>query len=428
VLLDSPDAILDRLSVLYPKRIDLSLGRIERLMRALGDPQDALPPVIHVAGTNGKGSTIAYLRAIFEAAGRRAHVYTSPHLVRFNERIRLAGKLIDDAALSRVLAEVEKANAGEPITFFEITTAAAFLAFARHPAEIVLLETGLGGRLDATNLVARPAVSVLTPIAIDHIEFLGPTLASIAAEKAGILKRSVPAAVAPQPDAAAVVFARRAAELGVPLMAHGRDWHVEIGSDGFRYLGRRTLDLPLPSLPGRHQCFNAGLALAALDAAGGFTLDDVAIRQGIAAAEWPARLQRLTAGPLVDRLPHGVALFLDGGHNESAAEVLADWAREGAKPLDLVFGMRSTKSPEDFLRHLAPEVRALRAVGTVGDPAALPPERIVAAAQASGIGDAAPAASVEAAVASLAGQREPARRILICGSLYLAGNVLSRNR
>ena len=427
-----PSAILERLTALYPKSIDLSLDRVRRLLADLGSPQDRLPPVIHVAGTNGKGSTVATMRAILEAAGYRVHVYTSPHLVRFNERIRLAGRLIEDPPLAALLAEVERVNAGRPITFFEVTTAAALLAFARTPAEIVLLETGLGGRLDATNLVARPAACALTPVSIDHVDFLGDTVEKIAGEKAGILKPGVIAAIGPQPPEAQRVFERAAETVGATLFRHGRDWiAVPTAEGGFRYAGRRTLPLlPPPSLPGIHQIDNAGLAIAVLENLDGFAIDEEHIRAGLAAVEWPARLQRLTRGPLVGLLPAGIELFLDGGHNESAGAVLAEWAHGARGPVDLVFGMRANKAADRFFAHVAPRVRRLRAVAIDGDPLSLPPDAVAGLARAAGI-DAAPARSVDAAVADLAAAHQggppPPARILICGSLYLAGHVLAEN-
>jgi dihydrofolate synthase / folylpolyglutamate synthase len=398
-------------------------------MADLGNPQDRLPPVIHVAGTNGKGSTIAYLRAIAEAAGLRAHVYTSPHLVRFNERVRLAGRLIDDSALAAILEEIEHINAERPITFFEVTTAAAFLAFARAPADLVLLETGMGGRLDATNLVNNPAAIAITPISFDHMQHLGGTLALIAGEKAGIFKPEVTAALGPQPAEAAEIFAQRAHELGTELFRYGHEWRIEQRETGFRYVGQATIDLPAPVLPGRHQFDNAGLAVAVTENLPGFKITDAHRSTGLAKAEWPARLQRLTKGPLAKLLPPGWELFLDGGHNEAGGAALADWAasqRDG-KPLDLVFGMLSTKEPAKFLAGLAPHVRRLRAVTTPSEPLAFPTAPLVEGAHAAGIRDAAAASDLAAAVRDLVAQGEKPSRILICGSLYLAGVVLTEN-
>ena len=418
---------LERLTTLYPKTIDLSLDRIRRILADLGNPQHRLPPVLHVAGTNGKGSTVAYLRAALEAAGKRVHVYTSPHLVRFNERIRLAGALIEDAPLEALLVEVEQINAGRPITFFEATTAAAFLAFSRVHADATLLEVGMGGRLDATNLVARPLACAITQISFDHTEYLGTTLAQIAGEKACILKPGVPAAIGVQPEEAAPVFDEFAQRLGAPLFRFGREWRVAETASGFRYEGRSTLDLPPPSLPGRHQIFNAGLALATLDCAPSLGLAEAHRARGIAAAEWPARLQRLTRGALAKLLPPGTRLFLDGGHNENAGEALADWARTEARPLDLVFGMRSNKAAPAFFAHLAPHVRRLRAVHIPGDYLSTDPARAAEIARNAGIADAAPAPSVAVAIAELVAAPDPPPLILICGSLYLAGHVLADN-
>lgn len=427
------DPVLDRLKRLHPKVIDLSLGRMHRLLERLGHPERALPPVVHVAGTNGKGSTIAFLRAFLEAAGLTVHVYTSPHLVRFHERIRLAGGLIADDDLAALLEECERANGEEPITFFEATTGAAFLAFSRVPADILLLETGLGGRLDATNVVDRPAATAITRISRDHMQFLGDTIGLIAAEKAGILKPGVPAVIAPQPSAEAErVLRDRARALGVPLLAGGEAWRVAPLERGFRFDGPgRGLDLPMPGLAGSHQIVNAGTALACLDLLPVPRVPDGAVRRGLAAVEWPARLQRLTRGPLVDRLPAGWELWLDGGHNDSAGEVLAAqaaaWVRDG-RPLALVFGMLATKEPRDFLAPLAPFVSRLRAVAIPGEEAGLGAGEAAEAARAAGIADASPAADAGEALGALTADPEagarPAR-VLICGSLYLAGAILS---
>jgi len=395
-----------------------------RLLAALGNPQDKLPPVVHVAGTNGKGSTLAFLRAFLEAAGYRAHVYTSPHLVRFNERIRLAGRLIEEDALLALLDEVERINAGAPVTFFEITTALAFLAFARVPADIVLLETGLGGRLDATNVIARPAVTAITPISLDHQHFLGDTIAAIAFEKAGILKPGVPAVLAPQLPEAAAVLESRAGEAGAPLFRFGMEWSVRPEGTGLAYRGRRTVTLPPPGLAGAHQYDNAGTALACLDCLPGFAVPDAALARGMAAVEWPARLQRLARGPLVRSLPAGAELWLDGAHNAAGgaalARAVAAWRD---RPLGLVWGMLATHDTHAFLEPLAPHVARLRAVAIPGEANARPAEELAATARALGI-DAAPAASVGAAVAEAV---VPGGRGLICGSLYLAGRVLAEN-
>jgi dihydrofolate synthase/folylpolyglutamate synthase len=397
-------------------------------MAALDHPERHLPPVIHVAGTNGKGSTVATLRAILEAAGRKVHVYTSPHLVRFSERIRLAGSLIGEPQLASLLEEIERRNAGAPITFFEVTTAAAFLAFARTPADVTLLETGMGGRLDATNIVDRPLATVIAPISFDHMQFLGTTLAEIAGEKAGILKSGVPAVIGRQPQAAFDVLTRRASEVGARPVRRGAEWEIDEEDGGFAYRGRRRYALPRPNLAGRHQIDNAALAVATLDHIDGLTVTAEQMRQGLQHIEWPARLQRLTKGPLAALLPAAGELYLDGGHNEAAGEVLADWAgRTRDKPLDLVFGMLSTKSPEAFLAHVLPYVRRLVAVPIPGEAAALSAEDVAAAARRAGVTDVTTAADFRAAVASLAKRDGPAPRVLICGSLYLAGQVLAEN-
>ena len=421
------DPILERLSTLHPKAIDLSLGRIERLLGALGHPEASLPPVVHVAGTNGKGSLIAFLRAILEAAGIRVHTYTSPHLVRFNERVCLAGHPILEADLIRLLERCEAANEGKAITFFEITTAAAFLAFAEARAEgdIVLLETGLGGRFDATNLIAQPLLSVLTPIAIDHTQFLGTSLSAIAAEKAAILKPDVPAVVGPQPAAAEAVIAAEAAAKQAPLFRMGREWSVAPTGEGVRYReGETEFTLPKPGLPGRHQIENAGIALAAVRRLGRFTVSKAAMAEGLANVDWPGRLQRLRQGPLLSLLPPGAELWLDGGHNLAAAEALREWAAAEARPLALVFGMLNTKDPEAFLRLLAPQVTALCAVPIPESDASLLPEELVSAAKAADIAHAFAAADPAAAVRRIVQQSGPPPRLLVTGSLYLVGEVL----
>jgi dihydrofolate synthase/folylpolyglutamate synthase len=421
------DRVLQRLMALHPKKIDLSLGRIERLLAALGNPQDRLPPAVHVAGTNGKGSTVATLRACLEAAGYRVHAYTSPHLVRFHERIRLAGKLIDEDALLALLKECEEANRGAPITFFEITTAAAFLAFARMPADVVLLETGLGGRLDATNVLPGPGATAITPVSLDHQAFLGDTIAAIAGEKAGILKPGVPAIIGPQRDEAEAVIEARASEIGAPLFRNQREWHCEPRGDGMRYEGARwQLDLPLPSLPGRHQIANAGIAIACLEQMPGFSLSPAAIAQGLRHIDWPARMQRLRHGPLVEMLPELWQLWLDGGHNPAAGEVIANVAKGWHdRPLDLVVGMLNTKDASGFLQPLAPYARTLCAVTIPGEENPHPAAEIVKSARSVGI-PARECESVNAALRDIVHQPGPAR-VLICGSLHFAGVVLADN-
>lgn len=423
------DSILARLTRLHPKVIDLSLDRVLALLDKLGRPQDRLPPVIHVAGTNGKGSTVATLRALYEAAGLRVHVYTSPHLVRFAERIRIAGGLPEDDALLALLEEVEQVNGSEPITFFEVTTAAAFLAFARVPADLVILETGLGGRLDATNVVARPALTIITPIAMDHESFLGDSLAAIAAEKAGIMKAGVPCVVACQLPEAAAVLAARAVELAVPLIQENRDFTVEAGLDGHLLFGDITL--PAPALAGAFQYRNAGLALAAAErlAADGVLprLTPEILARGLVSVSWPARLQRLTSGPLVDMLPPGWELWLDGGHNPHAAAAIAAYAEDWRdRPLLAVFGMLANKDVDGYFAPLAARFTALRAVAIPGEANTMSAEDAATAATRHGCMDARPVDNVAVALTELVTRSGPAR-VLICGSLYLAGVVLAEN-
>ncbi|AZS19588.1 MULTISPECIES: folylpolyglutamate synthase/dihydrofolate synthase family protein [unclassified Caulobacter] len=422
------DAALARLQALHPKLIDLSLDRMRRLCAALGDPQDRLPPVIHVAGTNGKGSTVAYLRAMAEAAGLSVHVFTSPHLVRFSERIRLAGKLITDEYLADVLDRVEQANAGQPITFFEITTAAAFVAFAEVPADLCVIEVGLGGILDATNVIQRPAVSVIAPIDIDHREFLGDTIAEIAVEKAGIIKPDAPVVSARQQADAEDVLDTTAALAGVELTLMGRDF------DAWGERGRllvqmqdRLLDLPAPSLPGEHQVSNAGLAVAALLALGDSRMDEAAMGRGIASAVWPARFQRLTAGPLAERAKAaGTDLWLDGGHNPHAgravSRAVADLAARDGRPVALISGLLANKDAPGFFgafRGVAAKVFTVTFEGRAAASAA----DTAAAAELAGL-RACACASVEEAL-DQAIKMDPVPHVLICGSLYLAGEVLA---
>jgi dihydrofolate synthase/folylpolyglutamate synthase len=425
--MQTSDRILERLGRLHPKLIDLSLGRIERLLAALGNPQDRLPPVIHVAGTKGKGSTVATMRACLEAAGYRVHAYISPHLVRFHERIRVAGRLIQEDALITLLEECERTNGDAPITFFEITTAAAFLAFARVSADVALLEVGLGGRLDATNVVRRPAVTAITPISLDHQAFLGNTIPAIASEKAGILKPGVAAAIAWQPSEAGAVIEARAAAVGAPLYRSGQEWRCDASGAGMHYAGERwDFELPLPSLIGAHQIINAGTAIACLERLGEFSFSREAIADGLRHIDWPARLQLLTQGPLIDAVPAGWEIWLDGGHNPAAGEVLAEVAAGWHdRPLDLVVGMMNTKDAAGFLAPLAKHARSLTAVTIPGEKNALPADAIVAAAGSVGI-PAHTAGSVLAAVDET-GRRGGKGRILVCGSLYFAGKVLAEN-
>ncbi|MBV9553093.1 MAG: bifunctional folylpolyglutamate synthase/dihydrofolate synthase [Alphaproteobacteria bacterium] len=426
------DRVLARLGGLHPKRVDrvdsstLSLHRIERLLTALGSPQDRLPPVIHVAGTNGKGSTVATLRACLEAAGRSVHVFTSPHLVRFNERIRVAGHLIEDEALAAALDEVDRVNAGAEITFFEIATAAAFLVFARVPADFSLLEVGLGGRLDTTNVVQRPAVTAITPVSLDHQAFLGPTIGAIAGEKAGILKPGAPAVIGPQTAEAETVIEARANLVGAPLRRWQQEWRCDAAGGGMRYTGPRwTLDLPLPSLPGAHQIGNAGVAIACLECLPPGVVSSAAIAEGLRRIDWPARLQRLTRGSLVEMVP-GWELWLDGGHNPAAGQVLAEAAAAWHdRPLHLVVGMLNTKDAAGFLAPLAPLAQSLHAVTIPGEENALPAAAIAAAARSVGM-TAGQATSLKIALQEIVAA-DARGRILICGSLHFAGMVLRVN-
>ena len=418
------DTILERLKTLHPKVIDLALDRVLELLAALDDPHLSLPPTIHIAGTNGKGSTLAYLRAMAEAKGQTTHVYISPHLVRFSERITVASREIDEDALALLLEECEQRNEGRAITFFEITTAVAFLAFARTRADFCLLETGLGGRYDATNVLDKPAASLIASISLDHQAFLGDTIAQIAGEKAGIIKPGVPAlSVAQAPEAMAVIEAE-ASRLGAPLLVEETDWHVEPRGEGLRFsMGSKDYDLPRPSLPGRHQWHNAGLAAAAALTVGG-GLD---LAEGLRTARWPARLQRLTRGPLVDRLPEGWELWLDGGHNPGAGEMLADHITRqwSDKPLYLAVGMLNTKDSQGFVDPLAGVAAGGSAVAIPGEINSLSADDMAGKAKEAGL-TLQPASSLDDAIRRLTLNRGPAR-LLICGSLYLAGTVLSEN-
>ena len=371
------DLILARLHGLHPKAIDLSLGRIERLLARLGHPERRLAPAVHIAGTNGKGSTLAMLDAMLQAAGCRVQRYVSPHLVSFAERILLGGRPIAEDELARVLDLCEQANGGAPITFFEITTAAAFMAFAARPADLLLLETGLGGRLDATNVIARPRLTALAPIALDHQSFLGDTLPAIAFEKAGILKPGVPCVVGPQSGTALDVIEARADAVGAPLLVHGRDWTVweEHGRMAFQDAGG-LMDLALPRLVGAHQVANAGIAVAALRALGA---GEAACAAAVRDVEWPARMQRLRRGPLV-KAAGGAELWLDGGHNPAAGAAIAEaLGRLPARPVHLVVGMLRTKDVGGFLRPLEGVAASLHAVSIPGESATLSAEETVAA-------------------------------------------------
>lgn len=421
------DAALERLQALHPKKIDLSLDRMRRLLADLGHPEQALPPVIHVAGTNGKGSTVAFLRAIAEAAGLSVHVYTSPHLVRFAERIRVAGKLINDDQLAAALDEVEAANAGRPITFFEVTTAAAFAAFRHTPADLCLVEVGLGGLYDATNVVPNPAVSVIAPVDIDHREFLGSRIEQIAAEKAGILRPGGRAVVARQTEAALEVIESTAERLGVNMTLMGREFDAFAERGGMVFQGEdRLYDLPLSALAGEHQVANAGLAVAAALALGDPRIDEAAIARGVAGASWPARLQKLDKGPLADQArAAGAELRLDGGHNPHAARALATaletLGRDGRPPV-LVTGLLANKDAAAFFEALGPLRPKVFTIGFSADAAATP-EALAEAARAAGLQAQACRDLDEGLARAL---QTPNARVVICGSLYLAGEVLAR--
>ena len=417
------DLILQRMMALHPKIIDLTLDRVWRLLAALDNLQDRLPPVIHIAGTNGKGSTQAMIRAGIEGAGLSAHAYTSPHLARFHERIRVAGELISEPDLVAVLDECYAANGGETITYFEITTCAALLAFARRPADYTLLEVGLGGRLDATNVIARPALSIITPISMDHEQYLGDTLAKIAGEKAGIIKRGVPVVVGPQPDEVLEVIEATAARLGAPVLAHGQHWHVRQERDRLIFEDETGLcDLPLPNLLGAHQIENAGAALAALRH---LNLGEAACEAAVTRAHWPARMQRLKTGPLVQSAPQA-ELWLDGGHNPAAGVALAALlASRPGRPTHLICGMLNTKDVTGYLRPLSAQAGSLTAVSIPGEANTLTADQTAEAARSVGLA-ASTAPDVATALARIV-EIEPEARVLICGSLYLAGNILREN-
>ena len=404
------EGIVARLHGLHPRLIDLTLDRLLDLLAKLDHPERRLPPVVHVAGTNGKGSTCAFVRAMAEAAGQRVHVYTSPHLVRFNERIRVAGELVTDEALTAALEHVERVNAGVAITVFEVITAVAFHLFAQTQADLCVLEVGLGGRGDATNVIDRPAACAITSISLDHREMLGDTLLLIAAEKAGIMKRDVPVAIGAQPAEVTDVLLTAAESVGAPVMLRDRDWRIDAG----RYSDAHgILDLPPPSLPGAFQLDNAGIAIAAMRASG-----LVMNAAGLAAAEWPARLQRLR-GRLAALLPADWELWLDGGHNPGAGVVLAEHLRTWSdRPVHLVVGMKQTKDATEFLRPLIASATTLWAVAEPGQHDARPVEVIV---EESG-GIARPGPHVADALRAM--PRDRRARVLICGSLYLAGEVL----
>jgi len=419
----SSDIILDRLMSLHPKIIDLTLDRMTRLLDALGSPEETIPPVIHIAGTNGKGSTGAMIRAGLKASGEKVHAYTSPHLARFHERIRLADQLIDEQLLADILEECERINGGVPITYFEITTCAAFLAFSRVQADHTILEVGLGGRLDATNVIDQPEMTIITPVSVDHQQYLGETLAEIAGEKAGILKRNTFCVVGPQQDEALDVIEAQGARVGATLKIHGQHWHVWQENGRLIFQDEYgLLDLPKPVLLGEHQMQNAGTAIAALRLMNK-TEDDCAA--AMTNAEWPARMQRLRSGPLVDAA-HNAELWLDGGHNEAAGRAISELLSTLPKrPTHLIVGMLNTKDVSGYLAHFLKGTTSLQAVSIPGEAATLTAAETAKAASSLGF-QASKADDVLTAVKNII-QKDSAARILICGSLYLAGNVLREN-
>jgi dihydrofolate synthase / folylpolyglutamate synthase len=428
------DIILERLLKLHPKKIDLVLDRVQRLLAQLGHPERRLPPVIHVAGTNGKGSTCAFCRAMLEAQGLKVHVYSSPHLVFFHERVRLAGDLISESELAALLEECERVNEGAPITFFEITTAAAILAFSRHKADALVMEVGLGGKYDATNVIEHPRAAVITPVGLDHAEFLGTDIAGIAAEKAGIIKRGCPVIVGPQDDIPRDVILRRADALGAPVTAFGQDFfaHQEHGRMVYQDLNG-LLDLPMPRLVGRHQIENAATAIAALRASD--WVKDAAIEKGLRTVDWPARMQRLSHGPLIDIAPRDAEVWLDGGHNphgaSAIARAMADLEERTEKPLYLIAGMLANKDAVGFFAAFRGLARHVVTIAIPDEAAALGAGALYDRVRAAGL-EASPAEDAEDAMLQVAAMarmddEDTPPRILICGSLYLAGTVLAEN-
>ncbi len=419
------DQVLARLQKHHPKKIDLSLKRMHDLLAKLDHPERKLPPVIHIAGTNGKGSTIAYLRAILEAAGLCVHVYTSPHLVRFAERIRLGGKLIGEDHLLKTLLDCETINGGSPITYFEITTAIAFKSFAENAADILLLEVGLGGRLDATNVIDQPLSTIITPLSMDHQQFLGDTISAIAHEKAGIAKSGVPLIMADQLPAAKAAILTHGKRIGAKPVCYG-DWTIAETGNGFDYLdGKGIISLPKPNLHGPHQIANAGLAIACLRHQDKFTISIDHIKKGITSASWPARLQDISQSPYGRLLPEGSRLWLDGGHNPAAGEILADYfSKDRDRPLYLICGMMAAKDAAGFLKPLSPFVTKFYGITVIGEDC-YSAGRIAEIAQQAGM-DSTGASSAENALKEIKSQGR-AVRVLICGSLYLAGHILEQN-
>ena len=427
------DRILERLLKLHPKLIDLSLSRLKKLLDSLGNPEENLPPIIHVAGTNGKGSTVATLAAIYKSAGYRAHIYTSPHLVRFTERIVVSGSEISKNYLKELLIECEDANNGESITFFEITTAAAMLAFSRNPADLLLLEVGLGGRFDATNVIETPTLSVITPVSMDHQDFLGNTIDEIAFEKAGILKPSVPAIIGPQTNEALNVIKRRALELGSSAYIFGEDWNISPANNQLMFkIGSKSSIVPRPNLLGDHQIQNAGCALASVKLLNGqFPVSPQEIDMGLVSINWPARLQKLKEGNLIENLLEDVEIWIDGGHNQDAAKAIAstlkDWRTASPEiSIHMVFGALNNRCPQNFLQYFTNVIDTIRAVDIPGETNALSASEIETAALECGL-KAYPAMGIGPAITDIISNSSGKRRILICGSLYLAGAVLREN-
>ena len=425
--MSAADDFLARFAALHPKKIDLTLGRTHALLEKLGNPHLRMPGVVHVAGTNGKGSTIAFLRAMLEASGARVHVFTSPHLVRFNERIRLAGQLITDAELEAACDRIEKVNAGAPITFFEITTALAFDLFASTPADFTLIEVGLGGNFDSTNVIAAPEVAVITPVSLDHREYLGDTVEKIAGEKAGIIKRGAKVIIAEQDEAAMRVLERAARKAQAQPLIGGQDYHAHEEGGRLVYQAEDLLlDLPMPRLMGRHQITNAATAITALRQLAPERATTQAISDGLQRVEWPARFQRLT-GQLAKRVPQGAELWLDGAHNADGARVLAESLVELEeklpRPLVLIAATMARKDVGEILRPFVGLAQELLAVPLAHE-GSRPPGEMAQAARRLGI-PAAEAGSMEETLAYLAARTWPRPpRILIIGSLYLAGEVL----
>jgi dihydrofolate synthase/folylpolyglutamate synthase len=411
------------------KPIDFGLERVLELLDRLGNPHQKLPPVVHFAGTNGKGSTLAFTRAILEAAGYKVHTYTSPHLLDFNERITLAGHDISDNMLKEIADECRIAAGDMRITFFEGTTAMAYLAFSRVKADIVLLETGMGGRLDATNVIDKPACTVITPISIDHTEYLGPTVKIIAGEKAGILKQGVPCVSSQQFDEANLVIEQKAEELHAPLFSFGYDWIAEKTDTGMVYKSKRgDIELPRPALLGDHQIVNAGAAITAAKCLKDFNIPDSAIATGLQKAKWMARMQQITSGKLIDRLPKGWEVWLDGAHNIAGAHIVScimdDWKD---KPTYVISGFTRDRSARDFFSNFVGKVKFIGGILVETELSAQKAEVVAEAAESLGI----PAKafdSIEDALAFLPTISDEPARVIFCGSLYLASDALKANR